>query len=239
MVDIINKINNKVNRLTTVSNRVDSSKVNVNSKFNDLPSAQTVVEQEKVEPSPTKSTIGLLGFESDSGNLVDRGIKGHVQLLSDLEAKAFKDVHGTIEVPHQTSQGVIQHKTVEIPAEMTKTLEQRKIATLAKAQKQQFQILMDKLTGKNGIAIQKASTDEFVNGFTSKDNKQTIKSASGLRLFVDGLNETINERIGTFRNKKVQAKAKTANKISETKDLGPASKPTPTNNLGIDLSRVA
>ena len=55
MVNLINKINKKVNTLAGVSNRIDSSKVDLNDKINDVPSAMQVADQKKLEPEPAKS----------------------------------------------------------------------------------------------------------------------------------------------------------------------------------------
>jgi len=229
--DFINQINSKVNRLTTASNRIDSSKVALNSKFNDLPSADTIIKQQKVEPTPTKSTVGLLGFEADSGNLVDKSIKGQVVTPAEAERLNFNEIFGKIQL-NQKTDGVVQTKTLEVDGTMAKTVDQRKLAAASAESKAKIVSLFDRLRGQNGIAVQKLSTDEFQKGFSTKNNKETIQSASGIRLFVDGLNESVNEKIVGLRNKKKETKAKSANQVKETVKVAD------TQNL-FDASRIA
>lgn len=217
-------INSKVNTFAGVSNRFDQSKVSLNSSFNDVPSADIVVNQKKLEPNTTKSTIGLLGFEGDSGTLDDRVLLGQ-NISEEMAIQRFiNEQFGTVQVEHKTDGGT-QTKTINVTSEMAQTVDQRKLISMTEEQKSRFQSVLNKLLGnQNGIAIQKATHDEVVDPQGKRTVKSQIRSSSGLRLGVDGLNASINQFISNLSGKRRNIKNKKVN--AETVD---------TERVNIDL----
>ncbi len=213
-------INSKVNVLSGVSNRFDQSKVSLNSSFNDVPSADVVVNQKKLEPNPTKSTIGLLGFEGDSGTLDDRVLLGQ-EIPQELAVQRFlNDQFGTVQVEHDGDGGT-QTKTINVSSEMAQTVDQRKLLSMSEESKERFLGIVNKLTGnQNGIAIQKASSNDVVDPQGKRSVDSQIRASSGLRLGIDGLNETINQFISNMSGKRKNVKNRKVNaetKLDDTK----------------------
>ena len=221
MVNLINKINKKVNTLAGVSNRIDSSKVDLNDKINDVPSAMQVADQKKLEPEPAKSTIGLIGFKEDIGSLEDKILKSQNLSENEVIQRALQEQFGTVQVDHEGDGGT-QTKQIEVPAEMAQTFDQRKTIAMSTDAKQRFALLMDKIKGGNTVAIQKATHDEVVNP-QGRSLKKQIKSTSKTRLTIDGLNMMINEFTGNLLSKKKSAKANKVNQTPEVKNPQPTS----------------
>jgi len=218
MKNLRDKLNNKVNRLSSVSNRIDSSKVELNNRFNDVPSADEVVNQKKLEPNPTKSTIGLLGFEQDQGTIEDKVLKSQVINENEVRSSFLNQQFGTIQVNHKGSGGT-QTKSIQVAPEMAQTFDQRKLLALSEETKSRLGGIFKKLTGENTVAIQKATHDDVVDPQGKKDLKRQIKSSSRTRLKVDSLNEFINQVIGNISSKKKGAKAKQESSIPEKSEL--------------------
>lgn len=225
--------NMKINRKISLKGLLDGKKTADNEVINDLPSQATFIEQKKLEPSTPKSTFGLLGFEGDSGSLVDRILKS--QEIGELEVikKVLDEERGTIQIPTRTDGGV-QTKVMDVGHEFTSTFNQTQLSKMSAEEKQELQRIMERLGNPNELLPVHQLTDDSVRDPQGQKNpQQVVQGATGIRKIVDDINFKISSKLGSMSKgglgmDKAKAVAGVKSKIpTGTKSTGTKDAPIP------------
>lgn len=213
------KLQNILNeKFSLASKLTDTDKVKKNSIVNDLPTLETVKNQDKIDPETTKSTHGLIGFENDKINLRESILLGQNQNEENFRQYILDQTFGKLQVNFDEAGGV-QTKTLDVPHNIVNNFSQEEIAKMSAKDKLRFEEIIKKFTLKAGIEpIHQIKTDALVQT-TGESNKKTISKNMGIRNMVENINSSMRTRINSI--KKVREDKKTSQNVvrSNLEDL--------------------
>lgn len=232
----------KLNRKISLKGLLDGKKAADNEVINDLPSQATFIEQKKLEPSTPKSTFGLLGFEGDSGSLLDRILKSQEIGEEEVTKKTLDEERGTIQIPTRTDGGV-QTKVMDVGHEFTSTFNQTELSKMSAEEKQELKRIMERLGNPNELLPVHQLTDDAVKDPEGQKNpQQVVQGATGLRKIVDDINIKVGAMLGSVGKSGVAInKQKATSNIKSfiptgTKSVGTKDAPIPESAKNIATS---
>lgn len=187
----------KIKTKYSLKGLLDGKKSSDNEVINDLPSQATFIEQKKLEPTTAKSTFGLVGFEGDSGSLLDRILKSQNLEENEIIKKVLDEERGVIQISQKTDGGV-QTRAMDVGYEFTSTLNQTELAKMSAEEKTEFERIMKRVGTPNELLPVHQLTDDSVRDPQGKkDPQQVVQGATGLRKYVDDLNIKIGSMLGS------------------------------------------
>lgn len=184
-----------INKKISLKGLLDGKKSSDNLIVNDLPNQNVFIEQKKLEPATTKSTFGLLGFEGDNGDLLDRITKSQDIGEEELIKKALDENFGTIQVPTRTDGGV-QTRNVNVGHEFASTFNQAELSKMSAEEKQELDRILERLgNGSDKLPIHQLTDDNVRDPQGTKNPQAVVQGATGLRAVIDNINSVIGAKM--------------------------------------------